>query len=632
MAVNDLLNTISFDSNVKTADYSQKYTSSDNNNAFSNVFDLANKSYNSSLDKTNQFSYNDLNKTAVKKDFKSEYESFNNKIDAEKNTDSSVKDFSAKKAEDSENSSVQNQISADAIKTEPKPVEEKKAGKDKPEELSDSQNNKAVSDEQKEIKADNKPVKEKEIVKDKPEALSDNQNNKAVSGEQKKINPDNKPVEEKEVVKDKSKENPEIINNTVLPEIINLNTLNVAVQSNIQNAATAKTTDDKETQPQSGLKNANQKIISLQTNNTAVELKDNPSTNKLAEELTPIQKQIANEKITNKQAENILQQQSLKEDSSAKQIQTTKINPEELNKSETTKTEPSETDKQAQSQKPGVLVTDNVLNTLNAVDKNQIKPAQSEKLSDIVKNEDAKPVITNIEVKNNSTKSDLEGQNQKQPQQDLKSGVNSLQSLTLTYEENSLQKLDSQKITQFDKILNSTQVQKTESSVLSQVNEKISSDIAANKSQVSIILKPENLGKVNINLVSENGVLTAQITTESTQVKDILNKGLETLRQNMAEQGINVGKMVVNVQEPHTSNQNMNSEQHKNFEQQNTNTNSSNMNSQSGKQNLPEGGASTYSENQSYEFNEENESETSELNTPVGQSSAIHSGKVDYKV
>ena len=279
------------------------------------------------------------------------------------------------------------------------------------------------------------------------------------------------------------------------------------------------------------------------------------------------------------------------------------------------------------------MASEDVLNKLNAIDKTQIKQPHSEnlkpvseKLADTINNEEAKPVITNIQVQTNSSKQDSDGQNQKQNQQELKSNINQVQ--VISSDENNLQKIDLQKTSQFDKILNTKQTQTLENSVLNQLKDKISSDISTNKSQVSIVLRPDNLGKVNINLVSQNGVLTAQITAENTQVKDILTKGLETLRQNMAEQGINVGKMVVNVQESSSSNQNMNSEENqKNFEQANSNT--SNMNYQSDKQKHSGESSSAYLNNESYEFNEESENETGES---VGENKVFHSGTVDYKI
>ena len=595
MTIKDLIDTVKFDLNTKNIDYTSKNCSKDNNNGFLNVFKSANKSNNFSFDDTEKLSYKKLNQYTEKKDlnskvFKSEYESFYNKLDVNKNINNPMKKEVISKAKESISEAKQEkkEIISEAKDTVSQTKEEKKE----------------VVSEAKDTISENKDDK-KEVVSEAKDTVSQ------AKEEKKEVI-----SEAKETVSEVKEEN----NTAEIVQNINSNNLNILVQENIK---IANTVLNQEEQPQEALKN-----------NTIVN--DN-SAETLPEELTPIQKQIANEKITNKQAGNILQQQliGVEQENSEDQTQITKINPEELKKTDANITD--QPIKQAQSQKPEILASEDVLNKLNA-DKNQITQPQvenlkpiSDKLAQTINNEESKPVITNIEVKNTSSKTDLDDQSQKQTQQELKPNINQIQ--VLSSDENNLQKIEISKTSQFDKILNTKQTQNMENNILNQIKDKISSEISTNKSQVTIALRPDNLGRVNINLVSQNGVLTAQITAESNQVKDILNKGLETLKQNMAEQGINVGKMVVNVQEPTSSNQNMNSEQNlKDFEQANSNT--SNMNYQSNKQTYSEEGTSAYSDDQLYEFDEEaeNENEMSELNVLAGQSPVIRAGKVDYKV
>ncbi|MEI8389229.1 MAG: flagellar hook-length control protein FliK [bacterium] len=543
MAIENLIDTVKFDSNTKNNEYTQKNYSKDNSNGFLNIFESTNKSFNFSFDKTEKFSQKNLNqysKNLNLKGFKSDYENFHNKLADNKNIDNSIKkEVFFKLKEEKKDADIE--------------------AKDTVSETKENQKD-AVSE-----------------VKEETTSLNQQENN----------------------------------NTETVAENINLN---------------------QQEQIQTALQNTDEANVSLPKNNTA-ELKTANLEKTLPEELTTLQKQIANEKITNKQAENVLQQKStdVEEETSKDQQQINKINLEELKKTDTKIID--QTVKQDQSKKPEILASEDVLNKLNAIDKTQIKQPHSEnlkpvseKLADTINNEDAKPVITNIQVQTNSSKQDSDGQNQKQNQQELKSNISQVQ--VISSDENNLQKIDLQKTSQFDKILNTKQTQTPENSVLNQLKDKISSDISTNKSQVSIVLRPDNLGKVNINLVSQNGVLTAQITAENTQVKDILTKGLETLRQNMAEQGINVGKMVVNVQESSSSNQNMNSEENqKNFEQANSNT--SNMNYQSDKQKHSGESSSAYLNNASYEFNEESENETGDS---VGENKVFHSGTVDYKI
>ena len=599
MTIKNLIDTVKFDFNIKSTDYAQKNGSKDNGSGFLNVFESANKSYNFSFDKTEKFSYKNLekhneNKNFNSKEFKSEYEGFYNKLDSNKNIDTPIKK---------------------RVLSETKEAVFK-AKEGRKEIISEAK--KAVS----EAKEDRKDTvsKDKEIISEAKEAVSNvKEDRKDATAEAKEV------VSE---AKEDRKEAVSEINNitkTEVTENTDPNNIIIAGQNNIINANIIPNTEQQQQITSDKTAKTN---VSLQ-NNIITEFSTDTLENNLPEELTDVQKQIANEKIINKQAENLLQKQPVEvgEENSEDQPEVAKINPEELKK-----TEAKINDQQIkQTQKPEILASEEVLNKLN----NQIKQTQietlkpvSEKLAETINNQDVKPVITNVEINNSSSKitSDDKNQNQKQNQQELKTNINQNQT-TLPNEDN-LQKIDLQKTSQFDKILNTKQTQTLENSVLNQLKDKISSD-SAGKSQVNIILKPENLGKVNINLVSQNGVLTAQITAENHQVKDILNKGLEILRQNMAEQGINVGKMVVNVQEPNSLNQNMNSEQNsKNFEQANSNT--SNMNYHSDKQNHSEDSTSTFSNNKLNEFDEE--IETNESNILSGQSPVVSTGRVDYKV
>ena len=86
-----------------------------------------------------------------------------------------------------------------------------------------------------------------------------------------------------------------------------------------------------------------------------------------------------------------------------------------------------------------------------------------------------------------------------------------------------------------------------EESIIRQVTDKTVTELNNDNTNITISLDPENLGRVDINIVSNNGTLTAQITAENNNVRDILDSGLENLRQNLLDQGINIEKIVVNV-------------------------------------------------------------------------------------
>ncbi|OGI01744.1 MAG: hypothetical protein A2Y25_06675 [Candidatus Melainabacteria bacterium GWF2_37_15] len=213
---------------------------------------------------------------------------------------------------------------------------------------------------------------------------------------------------------------------------------------------------------------------------------------------------------------------------------------------------------------------------------------------------------------------DQNKQGQSKPEHEIKANTNLNQSNNA---ETGGLKLDLSKTAQFDRILNSRQSDLTQQSVLNQVKQA-SAQLSNGKSEVSIALNPENLGRINLNLVSSKGVLTAQVIAENQQVKEMLSKGIETLRQNLAEQGINVGRIVVNVQEPSSENNNSNFDQMMNkFDH---NNGSSQTNAQSGKQNN--------SGNAHIETNLADINTADQFNNDDQDMEPTHQGLVDYKV
>lgn len=95
---------------------------------------------------------------------------------------------------------------------------------------------------------------------------------------------------------------------------------------------------------------------------------------------------------------------------------------------------------------------------------------------------------------------------------------------------------------QVPKELNNTEI-------MSQIHNKLNSFKDEGTSKLSIVLRPENLGKVDLELINTKEGLTAQMTTSNPQVKEILDKSLATLKDNLANQGVNVTNVTVKVDE-----------------------------------------------------------------------------------
>lgn len=101
------------------------------------------------------------------------------------------------------------------------------------------------------------------------------------------------------------------------------------------------------------------------------------------------------------------------------------------------------------------------------------------------------------------------------------------------------------------------QAQKTPSAtdILSQIDKhldaKSSQDTGLTK--VSIVLRPENLGKLELELVSTKDGLEAKMIASNSQVKEMLDKNLDSLKETLGGQGVNVNNVTVKVAEANKS-------------------------------------------------------------------------------
>ncbi|MBE5963686.1 MAG: hypothetical protein E7252_01930 [Lachnospira sp.] len=64
---------------------------------------------------------------------------------------------------------------------------------------------------------------------------------------------------------------------------------------------------------------------------------------------------------------------------------------------------------------------------------------------------------------------------------------------------------------------------------------------------MEIQLNPEHLGKINLNVVAKDGVITAQIAAQDEAVKKILEGQLVTLKENLNNQGLKVEAVEVTI-------------------------------------------------------------------------------------
>lgn len=73
-------------------------------------------------------------------------------------------------------------------------------------------------------------------------------------------------------------------------------------------------------------------------------------------------------------------------------------------------------------------------------------------------------------------------------------------------------------------------------------------------SEAKISLQPEHLGHLDIKIVIQNGVLTAQFVAENGAAREMLENQLAQLRTALQGQGLQVDKMEVVQQQPSQTN------------------------------------------------------------------------------
>ena len=84
-----------------------------------------------------------------------------------------------------------------------------------------------------------------------------------------------------------------------------------------------------------------------------------------------------------------------------------------------------------------------------------------------------------------------------------------------------------------------------QSDIISQVIDDIKANSKGGVDSLEVVLNPEQLGKVHINVISKNGVMQAQITAETEAAKNAIEQGIIALKENFEQQGLKVDEVEV---------------------------------------------------------------------------------------
>jgi flagellar hook-length control protein FliK len=83
--------------------------------------------------------------------------------------------------------------------------------------------------------------------------------------------------------------------------------------------------------------------------------------------------------------------------------------------------------------------------------------------------------------------------------------------------------------------------------VLKQIVDKASVTLSGDKAEMVMKLKPESLGNVSLKIVTERGMVTAQIVAENQKVKEVIEANLNMLKDSLEKQGMTVQQFSVSV-------------------------------------------------------------------------------------
>lgn len=99
-------------------------------------------------------------------------------------------------------------------------------------------------------------------------------------------------------------------------------------------------------------------------------------------------------------------------------------------------------------------------------------------------------------------------------------------------------------------------VEVTPSKIMEQITKQMEG--LYNNSKVNIVLNPESLGKINIQLMNSKEGLTAQFTVTTPEARDLLMKGIDGLKETLTAHGVGVDNVSVKLNDTQKSDNNQN--------------------------------------------------------------------------
>lgn len=102
-------------------------------------------------------------------------------------------------------------------------------------------------------------------------------------------------------------------------------------------------------------------------------------------------------------------------------------------------------------------------------------------------------------------------------------------------------------------------------SIVRQLVERVHAAVSEDTSSFEMQLNPEHLGRINLQVIAKDGMVTAQIATENAAVKEALESQISMLKENLSNQGLQVEAVEVTIAS-HEFERNLDDQQEQNEE------------------------------------------------------------------
>lgn len=237
------------------------------------------------------------------------------------------------------------------------------------------------------------------------------------------------------------------------------------------------------------------------------------------------------------------------------------------------------------------------------INKNQVVSFEDEKMSQILSEKDVD--LSELDIK-------FENPNNNESSNDSSQGENFSNKNNQTYSElftqtsakYNFENTNNINFNQNIKIDNISQINATDKlnqnintniinkdNILNQISNKLE-NLNDSQSRVNIVLRPEHLGRLQLEIISDkNGAISANLTATNENVKQLLEKSINDLKNTLSSQGVNVSNINIKIE-----NTNQASNNGLNYSNQNNDGLNNNFN---------------FNENSKNSFNGNNESQNS---------------------